>query len=150
MLSGWMFKEFICVSAKQYWRQQQIRCQFLGRIAALARWYRCSSVVCHNCDTANKSSAVAEKADRCVCLLLADRRHPYIDMGRKYWGGLLCPFGWVELDGGLLLMFGEYLYHRRYGGDQHLLNVPSSLCRPVSSQVSSKYILNVTYLLSYF
>ena len=25
-----------------------------------------------------KSSAIAEKADRCVCLLLADRRHPYI------------------------------------------------------------------------
>jgi len=26
----------------------------------------------------NKSSAIAEKADRCICLLLADRRHPYI------------------------------------------------------------------------
>jgi len=44
-------------------------------------------------------------------------------------------------------MFGEYLHHRHYGGDQHFLNVPSSLRRPVSSQVSSKYILNVTYLL---
>jgi len=26
----------------------------------------------------NKSSAIAEKADRCVCLLLADWRHPYV------------------------------------------------------------------------
>jgi len=26
----------------------------------------------------NKSSAISEKADRYVCLLLADRRHPYI------------------------------------------------------------------------
>jgi len=97
-----------------------------------------------------KSSAIAEKDDHCVCLLLADRQHPYIDMGQKNWGGLLCPFGWVELDGGLLLMFGEYLYHRHYGGDQHFLNLPSSLRRPVSSQVSSKYILNITYLHSYF
>ena len=82
-----------------------------------------------------------------------DRRHPYIAVtwAEKNWGGLLCPFGWVELDGGLLLMFGEYLYHRHYGGDQHFLNVPSSRRRPVSSrQVSSKYFLNVTYLLSYF
>jgi len=29
----------------------------------------------------NKSSAIAQKADRCVCLLLADRRHPYCDFG---------------------------------------------------------------------
>jgi len=83
-----------------------------------------------------------------VCYWQTDDIHT--DMGRKNWGGLLCPFGWVELDGGLLLMFGEYLYHRHYGGDQHFLNVPSSLRRPVSSQVSSKHILNVTYLLSYF
>jgi len=98
----------------------------------------------------NKSSAIAEKADRCVCLLLADRRHPHIDMGQKKWGGLLCPLGWVQLNGGLLLMFGEYLHHQHYRSDQHFLNVPSSLRRPVSSQVSSKYILNLTYLLSYF
>jgi len=43
-------------------------------------------------------------------------------------------------DGGLLLMFGEYLYRRRYR------DVPPSLCWPVSTQVTCKYILNVTYL----
>jgi len=70
--------------------------------------------------------------------------------GPKKLGRAAVSLWVVELDRVLLLMFGEYLYHRHYGGDRHFLNVPSSLRRPVSSQVSSKYILNVTYLLSYF
>ena len=46
-----------------------------------------------------KSSAIAEKADRCICLLLADRRHPYIDMGSKNGEGCCAPLGgwcWME------------------------------------------------------
>ena len=68
--------------------------------------------------------------------------------GPKKMGRAAVPL-WVG-GAGLLLMFSEYLYHQHYGGDKHFLNVPSSLRRPVSSQVSSKYILSVTYLLSYF
>ena len=33
---------------------------------------------CTKTQNKHKSSAIAEKADRCICLLLADRRHPCI------------------------------------------------------------------------
>jgi len=31
-------------------------------------------------------------------------------------------------DGGLLLMFGEYLYRRRYHDEQHLCEISAALC----------------------
>jgi len=78
----------------------------------------------------NKSSAIAEKADHCVCLLLADRRHPHIDMGQKNLGRAAVPL-WV---GGAGWRITADVWGISVSSTLHFLNVPPSLHTPVSSR----------------